>query len=58
MQPLLSLPCQSRDEATTVEQQLAVRLADAYRYVLCQRHSEKVVQLNTLLWSMQADECI
>ncbi|MBE9066036.1 hypothetical protein IQ260_05155 [Leptolyngbya cf. ectocarpi LEGE 11479] len=49
VQPLLASPCQSRDEATLVERQLATSLVDAYRRILKQRQDVQVQQLNALL---------
>lgn len=49
VQPLLALPCQSRDEATLVERQLANSLVHAYRRILKQRQDVRVQQLNALL---------
>ncbi|MBT9312967.1 hypothetical protein IXB28_12170 [Leptothoe kymatousa TAU-MAC 1615] len=49
LQPLLILPCESRDEAALVEEYLARLLANTYQRMLRQRHEETVQQLNELL---------
>ncbi len=49
VQPLLTSPYASRDEAALVEGQLAQSLVNTYRRILQQRKDVRVQQLNALL---------
>ncbi len=49
LQPLLTSPYPSRDEAVLIEEHLARLLADTYQRILRQRYEEKIRQLNALL---------
>ena len=49
VQPLLTSPYGSRDEAALVEGQLAQALVNAYRRIVQQRQDARVQKLNALL---------
>ena len=49
VQPLLISGYSSRDEASSIEAEMAQSLVETYRNILKQRENEKIQQLNDLL---------